>query len=210
MITSSRIRNSLTALACAAVACACAAPSTVIKTVDDPDYRNARFKNFLVIGVSQNYDSRAQFERQMVSAIRNSGGKAKAYYTIVGNNPPVNREQITRAVQEGNFDAVLLTRVAKQEDSVDVISGAADTKTTRRSGSAIDLFRYDYEELNNPDTIQINTSIVVVTELYDAAEQKIVWAIETTESSSDGAGMLIDKEVETVIRLLRKDKLIGN
>lgn len=188
---------------------ACASPAKTTRTLLDPAYADAVFSNFLIVAAGENYDARAQFERQLVAAIRNSGHSATAYYTIAGNNRQITRSDISKAILDGGFDAVLLTRVKGQESTVDVVSGAPDTKTTRRSGTAFDLFRYDYEELNDPDTVEISTSVLVITELYAAKDERKVWAIESSASSKDGAGVLIDMEIETIIRHLRKDKLIG-
>jgi hypothetical protein len=203
------IRNLLTALAVSVLAVACASPAMTTRTLHDPAYADAVFSNFLVIAVGENYDARAQFERQLVAAIKSNGGTATAYYTIVGNKAQLARDDISKAIDDGGFDAVLVTRVKGQESTVDVVSGAPETKTTRRSGTAFDLFRYDYEELNDPDTVEVSTSVVVVCELYAATDEKKIWAIESSASSTDGTGVLIDKEVETIIRHLKKDKLIG-
>lgn len=196
-------------LAVLAIAAGCASPAKTTRTLQDPAYADAAFNNFLVIAVGENYDARAQFERQLVSAIRQNGGAATAYYTIAGNKPQLLREDIDKAIADGGFDAVLVTRVKGQQSTVDVISGAPETKTTRRSGTAFDLFRYDYEELNDPDTVEVSTSVVVVCELYAARDEKKIWAIESTASSTDGTGVLIDKEVETIIKHLKQDRLIG-
>jgi hypothetical protein len=203
------IRNVLTALAASALVLACATPAMTTKTMHDPDYADAMFSNFLVIGIGENYDARAQFERQLVAAIKSEGGAATAYYTIVGNKTQLTRDDIGKAIDDGGFDALLVTRVKGQESTVDVVSGAPETKTTRRSGTAFDLFRYDYEDLNDPDTVEVSTSVVVVCELYAASDQKKIWAIESSASSTDGTGVLIDKEVETIIKHLKKDRLIG-
>ncbi len=203
------IRNLLTAVAVLALTIACASPATTTRTLEDPAYADAVFNNFLVIAVGENYDARAQFERQLVAAIKSHGGTATAYYTIVGNKAQLVRDDISKAINDGGFDAVLVTRVKGQQSTVDVVSGAPETKTTRRSGTAFDLFRYDYEEMNDPDTVEVSTSVVVVCELYATGDEKKIWAIESSASGTDGTGVLIDKEVETIIRHLEKDKLIG-
>lgn len=203
-------RTSRVVLILAILVSACAPSPLVVKTLHEPAYRDVIFRNYLVIAIAEHYDVSAQFERQLVSAIRNNGASATAYYTVAGNKPPITREAVATAVREGNFDAVLLTRVKGMENKVEVHGGAPETKTTRRSGTAFDLFRYDYEELNDPDSVQVEMSVVLITELYAAAEEKKVWAIESSVSSSEGAGVLIDKEVETIIRQLQNDKLIGN
>lgn len=178
--------------------------------MDDPAYRDTSFRNFLVVAVTADYNNRAQFERQMVSAIKAAGGSATAYYTLVGDNQASSPEQLESAISAGNFDAVLLTRASGQKSEVDVQSGAPSTKVVRESGNFFDLFRYDYEEMNDPEQIEIETEIVVTTELYVAADVKRIWAIQTTSKTSEGAGMLIDKEVANIMKYLKRDRLIGS
>jgi hypothetical protein len=72
------------------------------------------------------------------------------------------------------------------------------------------LLRYDYEKLNDPATIEINTDITIVTELYETAGKNKIWAIESSSRSTDGAGILIDREVAAIMQQLKKDKLIGS
>ena len=188
----------------------CATTSTTVDSLDEPAYRDMAFHNFLVVAVAPDYNNRAQFERQMVSAIKAAGASATAYYTLVGNKPPASAEELDSAISAGNFDAVLLTRVVGQSSEVDKRTGAPDTEVIRKSGNFFDLFRYDYEEVNDPDQIKIETQVVIATELYVAAETRKIWAIQSSTKTSEGAGMLIDAEVANIIRRLKKDKLIGS
>lgn len=160
---------------------ACSTSMKTVKTLDDPAYCDSRYHNFLVVGVAADYNNGAQFEGQLVSAIK-----------------------------VGGYDAVLLTRVADQHSKVDVKTGAPDTKVVRESGNVFDLFRYDYEELNDPETIEIDTDITIITELYETAGKNKIWAIESSSQSTDGAGILIDREVAAIMQQLKKDKLIGS
>jgi hypothetical protein len=160
---------------------ACSTSIKTVKTLDDPAYCDSRYHNFLVVGVAADYNNGAQFEGQLVSAIK-----------------------------VGGYDAVFLTRVADQHSKVDVKTGAPDTKVVRESGNVFDLFRYDYEELNDPETIEIDTDITIITELYETAGKNNIWAIESSSQSTDGAGILIDREVAAIMQQLKKDKLIGS
>lgn len=188
----------------------CATTSTTVDTLDEPTYRGMSFHNFLVVAIAPDYNNRAQFERQMVSAIKAAGGSATAYYTLVGNKPPASAEELDSAISAGSFDAVLLTRVVGQSSEVDRHTGAPDTEVIRKSGNFFDLFRYDYEEANDPEQIEIETQVVIATELYVAAETKKIWAIQSSTKTSEGAGTLIDAEVANIIKRLKKDKLIGS
>ncbi len=186
----------------------CAAPVQVVKTFEDPGYTESAFSDVLVIGVTGSYDNRARFERSMASQLSSFGIAGTAYYTVIGRNRPITRSDVSNAVQSRGFDAVLLTRVVSQEVSASEKSGAATGTATRKDSGAVDLFRYDYEMLNNPSTINIARTVVLSTELYSAADEKRIWAIETTVSAKENAASLIDDAVAQIAGQLRKDHMI--
>jgi hypothetical protein len=183
--------------------------SKINKVLQHPDYANAGFSNLLVIAVTDDYDARAHFERQVVSGIRGTGAQATAYYTVIGHNPQITSSDINNAVRSRRFDAVLMTRIKDQDSQVAVKGSAPEATATRRTGSAVDLFRYDYEELNEPARVEINSSIVLLTELHAAAEQKVVWAIESSSFNYTDVYQLINSEAETIVGRLRKDGMIA-
>jgi hypothetical protein len=189
--------------------CAASSGSKINQVLQHPDYRRAGFSNVLVIAVAADYNARAQFERQVVAGIRETGAAATAYYTVIGHNPPVTSSDINNAVRARNFDAVLMTRIEGQDSQVAVKGSAPDAQAKRRDGNVIDLFRYDYEEFNEPERVEINSSIVLVTEMYAAVEQKKVWAIESTSFNYSDIYHLINSEVETIVGRLKKDGMIS-
>ena len=188
---------------------ACAASTRVAKTYSDDAYANSSFSNFLVIGVAGNYSSRAQFERTVVSGLRAEGASASPYYSIVQGNEPISRDAVLGAVQSGSFDAVLVTRVLGQQTDVHVQSGSAATKASTIGGSAINFFRYDYEELNEPVRISFNTTVVLGTELFSSADEKMIWAIESSSTYAASVGVLIDDTATSIVSRLRRDGLIS-
>jgi hypothetical protein len=177
-------------------------------TQSGPGTDDASFSNFLVIGVAGDYDSRAQFERSVVSGLTAKGSSASAYYIVTGGNNPVTRETVKEAVVSGGFDAVVVTRVLHSDTDVDVSKSVAGAKATRKDGGLLNLFRYDYEELNEPLAAEFNTKITFATELYDAASEQLVWAVESTGSRQENIGLLIDETAATVVKQLDRNKLI--
>ena len=95
-----------------------------LSRASDPEYRDATFENYLVIGVAGDYDARAQFERSVVSRLRNRGASASAYYSLVPGNDTLNRDAVLAVVRDNNLDAVLLTRVLNQEAEVSTQRGS--------------------------------------------------------------------------------------
>jgi hypothetical protein len=187
----------------------CAAPVQVVKTFEDPGYADVAFSDVLVIGVAGSYDNRARFERTMASRLSSAGIAGTAYYTVIGRNKPITRSDVSNAVQARGFDSVLLTRVVSQEASASEKRGAASATATRRDDGVVDLFRYDYVVFSNPSTINIASTVVLSTELYSAADEKRIWAIETTIFAEENVSLLIDDAVAQIVGQLRKDNMIS-
>lgn len=188
---------------------ACASSTSITTTYSDDAYANSSFNNFLVIVVAGDYNSRAQFERTVVSGLRNQGASAEAYYSVVGGNKPINNEAVLGAVKSGNFDAMLVTRVIEQQMNVDVDSGPAGGKSTNIGGNPLDFFRYEYEELNEPDKISFNATVVLRTELFATQDEKMIWGIETSSTDEAIGGMLIEKIAAAIVDQLAQNEFIG-
>ena len=189
---------------------ACASTSTqVSKIFDDPDYKKARFSNVLVITVADNYDRRAQFERTVVSGIRQTGAQATAYYTVVGHNPAVSSSDIMNAVRARNFDAVVFTRVKKHSESIAEKDATPEAQAHVIGGNLFDLFRYDYEEYQEPTNIKLSTTVVLICQVYVPADKKNIWAIEITSSDRESTAQIVESAAEAIVKYLKRDKLVG-
>ena len=189
---------------------ACGTSTKVTRTYYDDDFKGRKFSNVLVIAVADNYDARAQFERSVVAGIKNSGADATAYYTVIGRNPPVTVNDVTNAVRARKFDAVLFTRVKGSTQSVKVKEGPASAKSTVIGGNVFDLFRYDYEEYQEPENVTISTEVVLLTELYAAAEQKNIWTIELSSFDKESVELIVDSAAAAIVKKLNQDRLLGS
>lgn len=189
---------------------ACSTTSTkVTKILHDSDYKKTRYSNVLVITAADNYDRRAQFERTVVSGIRQTGAQATAYYTVVGHNPPVSSSAIMNAVRARNFDAVVFTRVKGHSEDIVTKDATPAAQASVVGGNLFDLFRYDYEEYQEPENIRMSTNVVMVTQLYDPADQKNVWAIEINSSDRESTANIIESAAAAIVKHLKRDKLVG-
>lgn len=190
--------------------CACTTTTTSVKkTVDHDNYKGQRFNNVLVIAVADDYNNRAQFERNVVAGIRASGAQATAYYTVLGHNPPVTVSAVKNAVRSGGYDAVLFTRVKGSAQNVKVKDGPATAQSTVKGGNVVDLFRYDYEEYDEPENVRISTEVTLTTELYSAAASAKIWAVESNSFDRQSVQQIVDNEARSIVKALNKDKLIG-
>ena len=163
-----------------------------------------KFDNLVVIGVAGSWDSRAQFERDVVSGLRAEGVEAKPYSLVVGGGKAPTRDDVLATIDEHGFDAVVVTRVLDVKADTEVRDAATGTKVSRKESGFMKLFRYDYEEIGDPVDLTVNTQVEFVTDLYSAASEEIVWSSETKAPKSDNVATLIDASAKLLVRKLRR------
>ena len=202
-------RNALLSIALSAVFISGCAVTSDSNKQPESERANSSYSNFLVIGVAGNYNSRAHFERTVVSELRARGSSASAYHTIVKGNKPITREAVRAAIATGDFDAVVVTRVLDADADVKVTSAVTGAKVTRKDGGLLDMFRYDYEEMNEPLALEINTKVTFESTLHSAASEEMVWSFELPDLQSDNIGVLIDEMAVSIVNRLDRDDLIG-
>ncbi len=194
-----------------ALTAACtSAPARTVSTFEGPTYQGPAFTRVLVIGMADSYDNRTVFERELAREIGASGASATPSYTLMAVDAPIDRDSVVKLVDEGGFDAVLITRPLKRGAAADVKTGPASTQAVRKDSDGMmpNLFRYDYEELNEPDIVTMQYDIVIGSELFSAATKERVWSIEADVSDQASMGVLIIDASDVIAAQLRKDGLI--
>ena len=198
----------LLALAMGLLASGCTSGPTIKKTFMDKVSTEVPFKNVLIAADTVVYENRANFERVLATRLRAAGVSATALYKIGGGNRPVDRDALLAAVEKGGFDAVLFTHPLTSITQVAKKQGFTQVDSNRKSDSAINLFRYDYEENTLPDYESLAASAVLITALYSVATEKKIWEARTDLVERDNVSLLIDDAVTLLLAEIRRDKLL--
>lgn len=198
---------SLVAFAC--LIAGCVSTTSVTQTYYSPDHDDKSYSNFLVVAIIEDYTSRAQYERAVVSELRKKGAAGTPYYVAAGGNTVIDREAIRAVLSTGDYDAVLMTHVHAKEAKIEKLPDTARTNVTRRNKSPIDFFRYDYEEISEPGEISASKQATLATELYSARNETKLWSVEVSSSGAGGFGHLIDDLAAGVVQRLQRDRLIA-
>ena len=175
-------------------------PSTIIQTLHDTSISRAPFAKVLVISVAGDFESRSLFERQVVAHLAAAAGQASAFFTVIGRRPQFTRTAMETAINARRFDSVLFVREKGQERE--------DFAPGRPVGAALDLFNYDYPELNGAASIEQAATITFVTELYSVAERKKIWSIDSLSFDNATATDLVNEQAAMIAQEIIKDGLL--
>jgi len=188
---------------------ACASGPRVTKTFEASDFDGTAVTKLLVVGVANNYSRRAEFERAVASRLKERGITATAYHTLVPGNDALTRDAVTDAIESGQFDSLLLTRIVSQDTRASQSSGSSTVTATRRDNRPFDFFRYDYDVLTDPDVISVSREGILLTELYSAGDERMIWAIETAASVDTNVSATVEQIADAIANQLDRDGLVG-
>ncbi len=196
-----------------AILMTCAVASVALGACATGGSSSARYQNFLVVGLADNYDNQVQYERAVADGLKSRGAQATPFFEAAGGkvkkDPEVLRARVRDVVQSGNYDAVLVTRILERSSELDVERGSAAVKSTRRGERPIDFFRYDYEELNEPLSLKVETQVTVAGEVYEVGSETMVWSTELESPKVSDLEELIDKTAAGIVRRVGRAGLIA-
>lgn len=189
------------------VVSACSTPAKVTKIYTDESFVGPLDK-LLILGVHDDRNTRAKFERALVNAIVERGGNARAISSEMGTDTALDETIVRRVAREIAADAVLVTRVKSSESEVELSEGRTEVRVDRKDERLVDFFRYDYTDIPDPDEIKLKRTVVLATDLYARDAGKKIWSIESTSFDRDDVADVIDDEVNAIARQLSRDGLI--
>lgn len=188
-----------TAAHCALWACltlaGAAAAAEVEKTFQDASFAGTVAK-ILVIGVHDDFGTRAQFENAFARALRAVGAGGEPSLYSVGGIDTLTADRVVAAARKANADAVMVTRV------VDVQTENPDaTKTVAEYFQA-------YSKYGDPLPVATTYTVRVRSDLYLVDTEARVWAVESTQFEKPDLFSVIEGIAGALTAQLRKDGLI--
>ncbi len=200
-------RTSLTLAACAGLLLsACAGTSSVTSSSDSED----QFGNVLVIAVAGDYNTRAEFERGIVSNIRKTGASGAAWYSVAGGDKAVVKEDVIAAIREQGFDGVLAIRRLDGDVELKVKKSRTEIDATPIGGRIVNLFRSNYTDYKTPGSVDFVTNALLAVELYSATSEDIVFSFDHQTKKETNLGLLIDQTAEAIVKRIDREGLLAN
>lgn len=188
---------------------ACVTPTRVQKLHDETGQLEAPLDRILVIGVAGQASLRSAFENTVVADLADSGVTAYASHLTMPAGESIGRKQILEAVAAVASDAVLVIRLTDIDTDYRQTEGRVDIKATcRRGDDPHDYFLYDYEELKEPDSIELAQTVVLTSDLYLSDTGARIWAIQSTCFNKATMDEALREQSFAIVAELRRDHAI--
>jgi hypothetical protein len=190
--------------------CACASTGDrVVKVFEDRAALDSPYTRILVVGAHAETGTRRTFEDSVVRALAALGAEARSSLAVMDAAQNIDRESVVAAMREAGADAVLVTRVVDIETQSEIEQGQTQAELARRNDVPLaDFFRYEYVESADAMTVTTVRTVILETDVYDAASEKKIWSVESTSFDKQTAYGVIDGVARAISAELERDGLI--
>jgi len=168
------------------------------------------YRNFLVVGITQDLQMRMVFEEVLAAELRQKGLTAIPSYTVTGAETKLSREIVVKAVQSTSVDAVITTRVIDRNKKSHTAVGYE--MTSRGVSGYADWYgsgMVSYATFDmKPVEVTTSSTYALETHLFDTATQNLVWAGTTNAVDPKGLITVSRLYAGVVIKSLNKEGMI--
>ena len=191
-------------LAMFVTACATTEVTSIWK---DPSYQGRPGK-VMVIGVSKNPVNRRIFEDEFVQQLKARGADAIASYTVLPDAKQNDQEVIAKKVAEQQADTVLITRLVSKRTVQVYVPGTVYYPPVYY-GTWRDYYGYGYQAIYTPGYIAEDEYASIETNLYSAANDKLIWAASSETMMRGSDQKLINSYVGVMVKKMAEQGVLG-
>jgi len=175
----------------------------------NPAITQAAFTKLFVIGVGEDDGGRRLFEDTFAKALSEQGSAAQASWGVLPQSTQLTEEQIRGAVEGGNFDGVLITRLLGVDQDKEYVPPSTYTVPGNYHGYGYyGYYGASYDVVHQPGYFKINTTFRLETNLYSVATSDLVWSGQSETLNPESIADVIDSMTAAVAKKLKAEKLI--
>ena len=193
---------------------ACSSAPQITRTQEVPESADTPYKNILVITLLSKFDSRRYLEDEVVSKLSTLGTTAVASTSMMDTKTPMIRDTFMEMVESVDADAVLVTQLVSLQSVGTMVDMNPQRTLNLRPTAYWNVFTADVTEYVEPQAVDFEHSLVLLTELYSVLTKETVWGIESKSKFELGFDQAKDysviiNEAEAIAEYLSGDGLIA-
>jgi len=176
----------------------------------NPNYTGQRFIKVLVIGMSNNLETRADFEVALASKITRPGitGVAGTDILLRPTAGPLDLGYIKEQIQAFKIDAVIVCRLVKDETKITYIPGEAYFLPYYNTFSG--YYGAVYPVVYSPDYLMKDRTVRVETNFYAVKppDGELIWTGTSDTFNPSSAHKVIKTLVKLIVKELEQQTIL--
>lgn len=192
---------------------ACATGPQITRTQELSESADTPYEKILVITLLSKFDSRRYLEKEVVSQLSKLGTESVASTSLMNTKTPVTRATFMAMVEQLDADAVLVTQLVSLRSEATVVNMSPEATVNLRPTGYYNVFSVETTEYMEPQAVEFEHSLVLLTQLYSVLKRETVWGIESKSRFSLGFDQskdysIIVNEAAAIAKYLSRDGLL--
>lgn len=194
---------------------ACSSGPQITRTQELAESADAPYEKILVITLLSSFDSRRFVEEAIVGQLEERGIEAVRSTSLMDTRTPVTRETFVEMVDNLDADGVLLTQMVSLRSEGSFVDMNPQRTLNLQPTGYWNWWTADVTEYVEPQGVDFDHSLELLTELFSVRDQEKVWGIVSrsdftlTFDRTRDASIVFD-EAKAIVRYLSRDGVIAN
>lgn len=174
----------------------------------DYSFPGSKLRRLLIIAIAENERDRRSYEDTFVAGLRGSGVQGVASWTVLPRNEKVSQDAISAAINDRQFDAVLVTHVVGVEDTEIYHPPRTVYAAPRYSLGYYDYYSRVYDYVYEPGYYTKHKLVRLESNLYETESGHLIWSMQSETFDPQTRSALIEENVRLAISRLKEQRLI--
>ena len=193
---------------------ACSTGPQITRTQELAETADVPYKKILVITLLSSFDSRRFVEDAIVSQLEELGTEAVRSTSLMDTRTPLIRATFEEMVENLDADAVLVTQLVSLRSEGTFVDMSPEATVNLRPTSYWNVFSVDTTEYVEPQGVEFEHTLSLLTELYSVRNKETVWGIQSRSNFTLGFDRMRDfsvvvDEAKAIARYLSRDGVIA-
>lgn len=193
---------------------ACSSGPQITRTQELAESADNPYKKILVVTLLSSFDSRRFVEDSIVRKLAERGTNAVPSTSLMDTRTPMVRQTFKDMVENLDADAVLVTQLVSLRSVGTVVDMSPEATLNLRPTGYWNVFSVDLTEYKEPQAVDFEHTLSLLTELYSVGQSETVWGIQSRSNFSLGFDRVrditvIDNETKAIASYLSRDGLIA-
>ena len=201
-------------LGIATVLVACSSAPQITRTQELSESADTPYQKILVVTLLSSFDSRRFVEEAIVAQLADRGTDSVRSTSLMDTRTPVVRATFQEMVDNLDADAVLVTQLVSLRSEGSFVDMSPEATVNLRPTGYWNVFSVDTTEYVEPQGVDFDHSLELLTELYSVQNKETVWGIVSKSNFTLGFDRtrdisVVNNEAKAIARYLSRDGVIG-
>ena len=193
---------------------ACSSGPQITRTQELAESADVPYEKILVITLLSSFDSRRFVEESIVTQLADRGTSAVPSTSLMNTRTPVTRATFQEMADNLDADAVLVTQMVSLRSKGSFVDMSPEATVNLRPTGYWNVFSVDTTEYIEPQAVDFEHSLELLTELYSIQNKETVWGIVSRSNFTLGFDRVrdlsvVDNEAKAIARYLSRDGVIA-